>query len=195
MANSDKASGLIPVMHLNGNPYNGQYRMYYVPSSDGTALYMNDLVVSAGSADTSGKFATVTRFTGTAPVRGVIVGFSNTPYLTVDVTDLTRVYRPASTAMYVAVCDDPDVIFECQEDSDAENMEAGDVGATADITATAGSTTTGLSGMEIDSSSISDVAQDCKILGLVDRPDNALGANAKWLVLLNNHELRVTTGN
>lgn len=194
MANADKPMGLRPVKHLNGNPYNGQFNMYYVPSSDSTALYIGDPVISAGGGDSTGKFQSVTRFTGTGPILGVIIGFANQPYINVDVTELERVYRPASTAMYVAVCDDPDVIFEVQEDSVGENMDKSDLGATADLTTTAGSSTTGLSGIELDSSSISDVEQDCLVLSVADRPDNALGANCNWNVLLNNHAFRVTTG-
>ncbi len=192
MANSDRPMGFTPVRHLNGNPWNGQFHMYYEPGS--AALYIGDAVKSGGSADTLGKYATLARATETAAVRGVVIGFSNTPYLTADVTDLSRVYKAAATSLYVAVVDDPDVIFEVQEDSEGENMEADDIGLNFDLTTTAGSTTTGLSGMELDSSDNNTTALPCRILGLVDRPDNKLGANAKWNILFVMHELRSTTG-
>lgn len=192
MANSNRPMGFTPVRHLNGNPWNGQFNMYYEPGS--IALYIGDAVRSAGSADTLGKYATLVRGAAATAVRGVVIGFSDTPYLAADVTDLSRVYKPATTAKYVAVVDDPDVIFEVQEDSDSENMEADDVGRNFKLTTTAGSSTTGLSGMQLDSDDNHTTALPCRILGLVDRPDNKLGAKAKWNILFVMHELRSTTG-
>lgn len=191
MANSNRPMGFTPVRHLNGNPWNGQFNMYYEPGS--IALYIGDAVRSAGSSDTLGKYATLIRGDTTTAVRGVVIGFSDTPYLAADVTDLSRVYKPATIAKYVAVVDDPDVIFEVQEDSDGENIAADDVGLTFKLTTDAGSATTGLSGMELDSSDKGST-RPCRLLGLVDRPDNKLGADAKWNILFAMHELRSTTG-
>ena len=119
-----------------------------------------------------------------------------------DVTSLERNYCPASTAMYVAVVDDPNVIFEVQEDNGSSaHMEAGDVGQMIALASTsAGSTTTGLSAAEIDSdgnaaNTASHTAQ-LQVLGVVDRDDNEFGSSAdstKWLVRIADHAL--TTDN
>jgi len=194
MANKDKPFGFRPVRHLNGNPWNGQFNMYYIAALYGTALYVGDAVSSAGSADTLGKYATIARGATTTYVRGVIIGFSNTPNLAADVTDLTTVYSPALTAGYAAVVDDPDVIFQVQEDNDSENMEADDVGRNFDYTTTAGSAVTGLSAMELDSSDNNTTALPCRLMGLSDIPGNAMGDYAVWDVLFVMHELRSTTG-
>ena len=50
MANTDAAFGLRPVRHLNGNPYNGAYNEYPIPSGYSTDLLPGDPVklVAAG---------------------------------------------------------------------------------------------------------------------------------------------------
>ena len=193
MANADTPKGLVPVEYLNGSPWNGQVHIYYVPSTDGTIICKGDPVKSAGAADTLGIYATVTRGAATNTLRGVAVGFGDTPNVNLDTTNLARKYRPASTAMYVAVVDDPHVIFEMQEDSSGANLAAANVGQCADVVIGSGNTTTGLSTCEIDSDSPSSTSSaQVRILGLVNRVDNAMGTNAKWRVLINEHELKGT---
>ena len=195
MANTDRPSGFKPVRYLNGAPWNGQVNIYYLAAGDGTATFIGDAVVSAGSADATGHYPTVQQATNNQNIRGVIVGFSNTPYVNFDVTESSRVYRPGLTAMYCALVDDPNVIFEVQEDSDTSTLDADSVGQNADIVVGSGNTTTGLSAMELDSDSPSTTASaQCRILGLVNREDNELGTNAKWLVVFNEHEFKSTTG-
>lgn len=184
MANVDAPTGLTPVRYLSGAPYNGAANRYYIPASDGTAAYVGGLVKLAGSADADGV-ATVTGNVATGDaVVGVVVGVE-------PVTDESTVYRVASTARYVFVADDPNLVFKVQEDSDGGALAATAVGNTADLTAfTSGSTTYGYSSIEIDSSTATasgDGTEDVFIWGLWQSPDNAIGANAKWLVRLNNH--------
>lgn len=184
MANADAPFGLRPVRYLSGAPYNGAANKYYVPSSDSTAIYVGGLVKLAGSADADGV-ASVTGNVATGnAVLGVVVA------VVPDTAD-SLVYRAASTTRYVMVADDPNLVFEIQEDSVGAAMAAANVGNTADITGfTGGSTTTGLSSLEIDSSTATasgDGTEDVLIVGLVQSPDNAIGTNANWLVRLNNH--------
>lgn len=184
MANADAPFGLRPVRYLSGAPYNGAANKYYVPSSDSTAIYVGGLVKLAGSADADGV-ASVTGNVATGnAVLGVVVA------VVPDTAD-SLVYRAASTTRYVMVADDPNLVFEIQEDSGGAAMAAANVGNTADITGfTGGSTTTGLSSLEIDSSTATasgDGTEDVLIVGLVQSPDNAIGTNANWLVRLNNH--------
>ena len=76
MANANIARGLTPVRHINGAPYSGSGRMYYVPASDGTALYIGDPVITVtGSADAAG-IPTVTRAAagGGTYITGVVTG-------------------------------------------------------------------------------------------------------------------------
>lgn len=186
MANTNAPTGFRPVKYRSGAPYNGAANMYFVPASDGTALYINDPVVIAGSADANGV-ATVTRATaaGGNVITGTVVGIVPSPTITTK-------YRPASTAAYVLVADDPNLLFECQEDAVGGALAAADVGLNADMIAGSGSTVTGLSGFQLDTSTKATTATlQWRIEGFVPRVDNEIGANAKVLVRIN---LPTTTG-
>lgn len=190
MANSDTPFGLRPVRYLSGAPYNGAANKYYVPASDGTAIYLGGLVKMAGSGDANG-IASVTGNVSTGnAVIGVVVGIDPVEGAGANGRDST-IYRVASTERYVYVADDPNLVFEIQDDSAGGDLAATHIGNSADITGfTSGSTTTGLSAIEIDSSTATasgDGTEDVVIMGLVQRVDNSIGTNAKWLVRLNNH--------
>jgi len=189
MANKDRPLGLKPVKHINGAPWNGKVNIYYKAAGLAEAMFIGTPVMSAGSADATGKYPTI-KLAGQTSVRGVIVGFGNTPYLAADLTDLDLTNSPASTAHYVAVVDDPQVIFEAQEDNDSADLAATSAGSNADLTTESGNTTTGKSTVEIDSSSEDTTSTlQVKIMRLVDRPDNALGTYSKWEIMFNQHEL------
>lgn len=195
MANTDSPFGLIPRMYRNGAPWNGKYNIYYVPATDNTAIFKGDIVKLAGSASADGLYPDVAQAAATdETLVGVVVGFGTSPSLMFDIDNLTRNYRPAATAMYVAVVDDPDVIYEAQEDSTGGAIAVTAVGNNADIVVGSGSTTTGQSAMEIDSSDVKTATAQLRILRLVDRPDNALGTNAKWLVMINESVWTGTAG-
>ena len=167
--------------------------VYYIPATDGTAVFRGDAVKSAGSADATGKYATVTQATAAAAIRGVVIGFGDTPYLMVQADNLLRSYRPASTAMYCLVIDDPDVTFEIQEDSVGNSITADMVGLSTDIAVGSGSTVTGHSAMTLDSSDTATAAGQCKILRAVNRDDNDLGNYCKWEVRIIEHEMLSAT--
>ena len=197
MSNLDRPAGLRPVKHLNGNPWNGVANMYSIDVHNTPAIFIGDLVRSDGtySADTTGKYPGIYQADAGGPVRGVVIGFSDQPYMAFDTSDLDRKYCPASKAMYALVVDDPDVIFEIQEDSVANSIGADMIGLNADVTiATAGDTASGISGMELDSSNTGTGTAQLRILAVVNRDDNALGTNCKFLVRINKHELRAEAG-
>jgi hypothetical protein len=192
MANSNAPTGLRPVRYRSGAPYNGACNTYSVPATDGTALFVGDPVIVAGSADALGV-PTITRATATggAYITGVIVGFEPLR------TDLTVISRVASTARNVYVADDPALIFEVQEDAIGGALAAVDVGLNVDLIATqAGSTTTGKSGWQADTSTKATTnTLQLRIEGFVQREDNEVGsANAKILVSINLHQSRNLTG-
>lgn len=186
MANADLPRGLQPRRHQSSAPFNDALERFYVPATDATALYRGGLVKLAGSADANGV-PTVTGNVATGDsIVGVVMGFE--PQSRADLV----LYRAASTAMYVLVNTDPDVMWEVQEDSDGAALAATSVGMVADLTGfTAGNTTTGRSSIEIDSSTATATStgtEDVQILKLVQKPDNEIGAQAKWLVRLLNHQ-------
>ena len=197
MANSDTPKGLKPLRYLSGAPYNGKVRMYLLPSSDGTATFIGDAVTLAGGGgaagtvvygyDVEGMPTIKQAAAGSTPV-GVVVDFLPNP------DSLAPNYRTSSTNRIALVCDDPNVVFEVQEDSVTSTLAATDIGTNADITVGSGSTTTGISAMELDSTTTSTVTATLRVLGLVRRPDNAIGSHAKWEVIFNEHMYKGTTG-
>jgi hypothetical protein len=182
MANVDSPKGLIPVRHRSGAPWNGLTVPCYIDSGYGTALYVGDPVVkvAGGSNAAAVKVPGAGSFPiGTLPsiekaaagdanrVSGVIVGFAPLP------TDLSKNYNPASTARVAYVCMDPDVVFEIQADG---AIPAASVGLNGVFIYThSGSTTTGLSGVELDTTSdvpAADASNQMLILRAVNREDN-----------------------
>ena len=181
MANANVAFGLKPVADAAGTPFNGALETCYVPATDGTALYIGDPVVVAGSADAAGV-RTVARAAAGGPITGVVQGFSP------DGTTNMVGYRAASTAAYVLICSDPDALFEIQEDAVGGALAAVDIGLNASIIVAAGNAYTKRSGVMLDTSTkATNAALELKIKGLAQRPDNALSANSKVLVKINNH--------
>ena len=183
MANVDAPFGLRPVRYVSGAPYNGAANRYYIPATDtDAAVYIGGLVKMTGASDSDGIPVVTGNVATNDAVVGVVVGVE-------PVTDDSTLYRANSTARYVYVADDPNLLFEVQEDGTMTDP----VGGTAQLTGfTSGSTVTGRSSIEIDSSELSetgDTDDDVQIIRLAQRPDNAKGANAVWEVRLNNHQL------
>jgi hypothetical protein len=193
MANTSRVNGFRPVKYLNGAPWNGQVTRYSIPASDGTALFVGDLVKASATADSEGVRGVIQAAASDA-VLGVVVGFES------SMTNLdTPQYRVASTLRYALVVDDPNVIFEAQEDGATDPLEMVDAGLNVDFVVGAGSTTTGASGMQIDSNTEAVSATlPLKLLEPVKRPDNELvaagQAYTRWLVKINNHQLGSHTG-
>jgi hypothetical protein len=195
MANTDSPFGLIPRMYANGSPWNGKYNIYYIPVGNAAAIFKGDLVSMAGSASADGKYPDIAQTAAAGiTIVGVVIGFGTTPELMFDINNLTRNYCPAQTAMYAGVVDDPNVIFEIQEDSTGGDIAVTAAGNNADVVVGSGNTTTGQSAMELDSSDVVTTAQQLRILRLADTPDNVLGTNAKWLVRINEHIYNTTVG-
>jgi len=196
MANANVPRGLIPYADVYGRKYNGSFNVYYVPSSYATALYVGDPVdIISGSNDTIGTPA-VQLATSGSPVLGVIVGVMNggPEGAVVALTRDQPVYHPASTAQYVAVCDDASILYEIQDDASSQarapNLWAG---RNANLVSGSGSTVTGYSGWQLQASSVATTnTLDLKIMRPLQQADNTIGTsantnmNAKWLVKLNN---------
>lgn len=205
MANTSKIRGFLPMKHVNGSPYSGQSNIYYVPASDGTALFVGDPVKLAADANAQG-IQQVIKATAGAAVLGVVVGVINTKLDPVagnmsggSIALDTPVYRPASTGQYVLVCDSPDVIYEVEAVTGSNasySFAVADVGLNADLATVAGSTTTGTSAAALNmATALSTATLQWKILGVVQRPDNEItGAHTKVLVKINNAQLSAGTG-
>lgn len=185
MANVDRPNGFRPVGTLSGSPWQGAVRKYPVDASNATAIFEGDAV----TLETDGNVTP-------AAAGGVILGICVGVVIDRSVAATEHPgYIPASTAGYVLVCTAPDALYEVQEDSVGGDLDAASVGANIDHIAGAGSATTGQSGHEIDSSSLTAAGSaGFRIVALSDRPDNAVGTNAKWLVRVHESHFAATNG-
>jgi hypothetical protein len=94
----------------------------------------------------------------------------------------------ATAGQQVLVADHPDQKFMIQADESDIDAQA-DIGLCADIVVASANTTYRRSGMELDSSGIGTGTAQLKILEIVKSPDNALGAQVKVVVRINEHQL------
>ena len=177
MANGSRVYGLRLVKSLTGSE-NGNLETFAVLASDGTALFTGDVVKSAGTADANGVQA-VTRATANTdlPV-GVIAGFLP------DYSNLNSPaqYRAASTARSVFLVIDPAAVFEVQANA---ATAVADIGLNVGLAYTAGSTTTGQSGMQADMATKATTATlPLKIVGVVQRPDQDMSDSSNWKLLV-----------
>jgi hypothetical protein len=181
MANVDKAFGLRPLGNLSGTGAQKQYG-YEIADNQAGAIFQGDLVTIFDGYLV--KFAPATH---TAAV-GVFNGCNYIDPTTGKPT--WKNYYPGSvniTAGKIAadVMDDPSQLFLIQVD---ESVAQTQIGLNADVVGTGGSTTTGVSSMELDSSTIAKTAAlNLKIVGLYDVPGNSFGTNAVVVVKINEH--------
>ena len=173
MANIDNPRGARPVKRLDGGSAVVTNK-YSVDSSNSTAIFIGDFIQleSDGYVAPAGAGGNII---------GVCLGVLN------DYDNLKRRYLPASTAGAILVCDDPWMIYEVQEDSGGGAMAFTNIGNNCDIVAGSGSTTTGISAHEIDSSDAKTAVAQLRLLAISPREDNAAGTNADWHVLINEH--------
>lgn len=188
MANKDIPNGLVPVDGTGGahcistNPY-------VFPATDGTAVAVGDPVKIAGSADAETGYPTIARATAGDACCGVVVGFL------ADKSYEDQTHRSASTRRIAIVADSPEQLFSVQEDSVGGALAVTNVGQNADMVFAAVATATGLSGVELDSSTAATTATlVLKVLRLDPVTNNAVGDNARWIVKINNHQFGSHTG-
>jgi hypothetical protein len=190
MANVNSPFGLKPVRKLDASPYNGELKMYLIPSSDASNRFIGDPLDVAGSANSAvlngfaiGTLPTAKIATAgsTNRILGVLMGVRRPVNIS---DDLRLMYRVASTDTIVMVALANNTIFEVQAD---EDIEIADMGSNANLVAgSGGSTATGFSSWQLDSSSVGTGATlQVHIDRLVLREDNAVGNYAKVEVSIN----------
>jgi hypothetical protein len=181
MANTDKAFGLRPIGNLSATGAQKQYG-YEIADNQAGTIFQGDLVaLSAGF---------ITRFLPATHTAAVGV-FNGCNYIDPTTGKPTwKNYYPGSVnitsgKITADVIDDPSQLFLIQCDA---GFVAADVGKNADVIGTGGSTTTGVSTMELNSSSLATTAAlNLKTVGLYNIPSNEYGSFAVVVVKINEH--------
>lgn len=196
MANLNAPKGFVPSRIISGGPWDGGFNTYVIPAADAIAYNVGDSVKSVANGDANGMMA-VQKCTGVSgeAVRGVIIGFAVAPMYGQSLLgtnlDLTIQNIPAvkAKAYYAMVVDNPFVLFELQDDGLAA-LTATSCNKNAAYTVTNPTLPLQNSQTVLQTSSVAVTqALPLKLLGLIQRDDNAFGLNAKWLVKFNQHEL------
>ena len=187
MANKDAAFGLKPIGKVGQNRDNQGLSEYSIAASS-AAIYQWDPVKTAGGYLLVSATA--------ANLRGCLNGVFYTDASTSKPTWANHLAASNTATDIVGfVADDPYQRFEVQSDNGAASAVT-DVGKTADITYAAGSAPNYVSNAELADATLNTTAQQLKIVGISNDPDNSdVGsANVNWIVVINEHELKVTSG-
>ena len=181
MANIDKAFGLRPIGNLSATGAQKQYG-YEIADNQAGTIFQGDLVVL-----TAGFISKFLPATHTAAV-GVFNGCNyNDP--TTGKPTFSNFYPGSinitSGQISADVLDDPNQLFIVQCDA---GFVAADVGKNADVIGTGGSTTSGISTMELNSATLATTAAlNLKVVGLYNDVNNEFGTNAVVVVKINEH--------
>ena len=191
MANLNAPFGFSAVIYGTGNPGNQQQRVYYVPSTDTSAYYIGDTVVTIDGSDANGTPAVAKATSGQAPrgvVTGVLIANPNNPSIQGTNLDLTTTSVPASKSQnyYLLINDDPDQVFMIQGDS--TTFVTTDMNKNASYTVAAPSISNQMSATVLTGTTTSSTAA-LKIVGIEPIPGNALGPYVRFFVLFNNSEM------
>lgn len=181
MANVDAAFGFRAVQNISGAPYNGALITYEIAASYGTALYMGAPVIVTGGGNADGIPQVALATTGSGNLASAVIhGFEPLA------TSLETKYWAASTATARKVYCVPitaDQVFEIQEDSEGGSLDKDSVGLNANWSNAGGSTVTGISTIELDSSTAATTnTHSLRILRPSPRVGNSIGTNCVWLV-------------
>lgn len=181
MANVDKAFGFRPLGNLSATGAQKQYG-YEIADNQSGAIYQGDLVTIVNGYVV--KFLPATH----AAALGVFNGC-----FYIDPTSgkpTWKNYYPGSVnitegKIVADVLDDPSQLFIVQADG---VVSQANIGKNADVIGTGGSSTTGVSTMELNTATIADTAAlNLKIVGLWNVPGNELGEFAVLVVKINEH--------
>jgi len=181
MANVNKAFGLRPIGNLSATGAQKQYG-YEIADNQAGTIFQGDLVVL-----TAGFISRFLPATHTAAV-GVFNGCNYIDPTTGKPT--FKNFYPGSVnitsgKIVADVIDDPNQLFLIQCNA---SIAATDIGKNADVVGTGGSTTTGISSMELASSTLATTAAlNLKVVGLYNDVNNEYGTNAVVVVKINEH--------
>ena len=185
MANPDFVRGLQPWGPLL------RARLYSLVTAIGAAMYHGDMVETSATAIASkfGNYTSiVTEATGdTSSIVGAVLGLFDETMNPVAYIENGRV-GDETVAGYALVADHPEQEFVVQEDGVGGVCGLADAGQNGDLVATtAGNTSTGLSGMELDSDTVTTtLTLALQLLNPVPDQDATL-EHCDWIVRLNSH--------
>lgn len=167
MANVDNPHGFAPLMRNLDGGHSSVLPMQK-DASGGTAIFRNDIVTKENDGNIApGGTPGTTNYFGVAINHGA-----------------------ASTLTDHTVVISPNAMFEGQDNADTDGLALTDTNLRANAEFNAGNASTKYSGHEIDESTVATTSSlDLILLALYKAVDNAYGANARFVVVINKHLL------
>lgn len=192
MANVDAPFGAVPIGTTDGSDYHGKLRECVLLVADGTATFLGDFVKLTGTGSADGKIPAVAQAAAGNSIVGAIVSFL--PNFEDEGTlSSTPNHRNASTLRKCMVAWGSDVLYQIQADEDSSALAITDIARNVDIVVGSGSTITGISSMEIDSSSVVDATAQLRLHSVSQKQGGTLGSTAAgdkaiWIVSINENQ-------
>lgn len=182
MSTFDRPYGFRPVTK-RGESWAGTERAVVFSAGDATAAFIGSMVKFTGTSEViDGKAYSVVTVASPADTRlaGAVTRFQYDP-------DGYKKYRTASTQRIAYIPQDRDVLYSVQEDADTTPLTLGAAEANIDFTAESGDTVTGMSTMELDSTTVNTTsALPLRIVELEAIEGNVIGSNnPQWVVQIN----------
>lgn len=202
MANANKLNGFTPVGYLNGADWDGRGRVYAIGTAITSLITVGDPVKLVVGADATFGLPCIDLGTAGATAVGVVLAIGKNPRGMgpwVDPTQLNNIlYHPAAAQpvqYYALVADDPNVIFEAQEQA------AGGAGANFTFAAASKNANFGINASALPpfissafidngTAAAANAAFNLRLLGLKQSIDNTFGAWQRWWCVLQNHSYR-----
>jgi len=166
MANINSPHGFIPVDKLTDGATTPT-RSYAVAADHASNIFIGDPIIALGS----GNYDVGAAASGIANA-AVATGFT-------DANGMPLLYLPALTAGYVLGVPVAEQLFTIQASA---GFVLTNINTTADYVAGAGSTSTGISGFQLDSASFGGGEPTLRIIGLDPATGNEFGTNAQVIV-------------
>ena len=155
------AGGFRPIQDLSGSSYTGKIQTFAVAASRATLLAVGDMVRITGTARAVDGMAEVDAATAAQTLTGPITSID------FDISNLETKGLAASTAGTVKVATDKNILMEAEASG---TVALTDVGANADIVATAATSTGNLvnSNMTVNTAAPGSATAQIRIEGLKD---------------------------
>ena len=204
MANINRPNGFSVVGSLLMGGVSQQGRLYAIPTSDTSNSYaVGDAVMSLASADTNGV-PYVQKWGGVATTSALPLGIiSGIQVVSPGISlvggalplENTFILAGTRTAVrYVYVIDDPFALFEAQFDSTAITVANLHQNASVTVSASVAHTPSAPYSTMVLTSPAVTATLPIRLIGAVQRSDNAVGAYVRCLCKWNYHEFGVTSG-
>lgn len=185
MANTDQPSGFTPVGTTDGSDWHGKLRTVQFADDYAASAFVGDIVKLTDTGSVDGKYEQVeVASAGDANIGAIVEILPSFE----DEGSLTQMYKPADTERLAKVCFGSEVLYEVQETSIGGALTADAIGSNIELFADSGNVITGISGHQINSSTVTTGTAQFRIKHIARKSDNELGDFCRWIVTVNENQ-------